>query len=754
MDEIHKLKALRYHGASLKSFFAKKGWKRIAIYGGGGVGFALYEDMRADGVKPCCIIDKNPNVRFPYPIEVIFPQDLKKRKDFDCIIVTPIQHRDNILKSLATMTAIPIIEITTVIAEIEYQKRIFIDKNNVNDLLRRWRELRRRGYSLKQALSEHHGRKIVIYGTSTAVNFCEKACAAEGLEVKHAFIPLENDKIGLVKDSHIHSMIDFLFPFISPDDVIILAYQMKDYHDCDSHGQTRMLYKIFAHSRHVVALDQAIGSLFADSTTHPYADTVKSLMRHVHGCGATLFFFDYLNPVFHLKSPNHHEEYLKLHYASAGGLSKDGLLSDLPQANEEYIASIRDIPLDTVLRNDVYYMADVQAPYKHIVNGIRLTTDAPQSHTNAIHCFGPCHMDGYLVEDSLTIPSQLQRLVNASPLSNKTYRLFNHGVNGTRLSHAAKRISQTPIKKNDIVIVMNMQYPSPSVYADDAPAGVYFCDLVPGFDRPHEYGEVFSSCFGHTSHRGYALIAKRMHKVMKETLGGGKISPRRQATSKKSTDETTTIDASIEAYLDYLQAEKVKIKGKAGAIVMNCNPFTLGHRHIIATAAKEVDFLYIFCVEEDKSDFSFDSRIMLLRKGTKDLKNVKVIRSGRFILSTVTFPGYFSKDSRTSVSVDAAKDIETFATRIAPALNITVRFAGEEPTCQVTNQYNATMRDVLPKHGVRFKEFKRLEADSKPISASSVRKLISEGDFKSLRKLVPKTTYDYLRKNCRTVELD
>jgi len=76
---------------------------------------------------------------------------------------------------------------------------------------------------LKQTLSEHHGREIVIYGTPAAVKFCEKACAAEGLEVKHAFISLENDKIGLVKDSHVYPMNDFLFPFIFPNDVIVLA---------------------------------------------------------------------------------------------------------------------------------------------------------------------------------------------------------------------------------------------------------------------------------------------------------------------------------------------------------------------------------------------------------------------------------------------------------------------------------------------------------------------------------------------------
>ena len=34
--------------------------------------------------------------------------------------------------------------------------------------------------------------------------------------------------------------------------------------------------------------------------------------------------------------------------------------------------------------------------------------------------------------------------------------------------------------------------------------------------------------------------------------------------------------------------------GTVGAIVMNCNPFTMGHRYLIETAASQVDRLYVF----------------------------------------------------------------------------------------------------------------------------------------------------------------
>ena len=64
---------------------------------------------------------------------------------------------------------------------------------------------------------------------------------------------------------------------------------------------------------------------------------------------------------------------------------------------------------------------------------------------------------------------------------------------------------------------------------------------------------------------------------------------------------------------------------KCGAIVMNCNPFTKGHRYLIEQAAGQVDLLYIFVVEEDKSTFKFEDRIEMVRRGTVDLDKVKVL---------------------------------------------------------------------------------------------------------------------------------
>ena len=44
-------------------------------------------------------------------------------------------------------------------------------------------------------------------------------------------------------------------------------------------------------------------------------------------------------------------------------------------------------------------------------------------------------------------------------------------------------------------------------------------------------------------------------------------------------------------------------KGEAASIVMNCNPFTLGHRYLIEKACSENEAVHLFVVKEDLSVF-------------------------------------------------------------------------------------------------------------------------------------------------------
>ncbi|SNS59503.1 [citrate (pro-3S)-lyase] ligase [Anaerovirgula multivorans] len=180
------------------------------------------------------------------------------------------------------------------------------------------------------------------------------------------------------------------------------------------------------------------------------------------------------------------------------------------------------------------------------------------------------------------------------------------------------------------------------------------------------------------------------------------------------------------------------------AIVVNCNPFTLGHQYLIEKAAKESDFLHIFVVSEDKSDFPTEVRLKLVKEGTKHLENVIVHQTKNYLISSATFPSYFMKKYDDTVKTHALLDIQIFAKYFVPALGINRRYVGEEPFCQLTSKYNSTMKTLLPNHGVEVIEVPRRKGDREVISASRVRKLLREGKLINVKQLVPINTYQFL----------
>ena len=196
---------------------------------------------------------------------------------------------------------------------------------------------------------------------------------------------------------------------------------------------------------------------------------------------------------------------------------------------------------------------------------------------------------------------------------------------------------------------------------------------------------------------------------------------------------------------DFLQTLPQPVEGICGAVVMNCNPFTKGHRYLIETAARECDRLYVFVLSEDKSFFSAKDRMEMVKAGTKDLENVTVLPTGPYLISSATFPSYFLKDPATVTDVQCHLDITIFAKHYAPRLGITRRYVGTEPFCPVTSRYNRAMAALLPEHGITLYELPRAEQNNAPISATAVRSLLQSGNLEALRSLVPESTYQYLQ---------
>lgn len=190
--------------------------------------------------------------------------------------------------------------------------------------------------------------------------------------------------------------------------------------------------------------------------------------------------------------------------------------------------------------------------------------------------------------------------------------------------------------------------------------------------------------------------------------------------------------------------EQTKREGVSAALVMNANPFTLGHQYLVETAAAHCDTLHLFVLSEDASLVPFTARKKLVKEGVAHIPNVVLHDSGPYIISSATFPSYFLKDEAAVIDGHARLDLAVF-TKIAAALNVTQRYVGEEPTSQVTGAYNRIMTQELPKAGIQCHIIPRKEFAGKAISASTVRQALQSEDWTLLRSLVPQTTYAYFR---------
>ena len=191
--------------------------------------------------------------------------------------------------------------------------------------------------------------------------------------------------------------------------------------------------------------------------------------------------------------------------------------------------------------------------------------------------------------------------------------------------------------------------------------------------------------------------------------------------------------------------EQKKRPGQAAAIVMNANPFTLGHRFLVETAARENDVVHLFLLSEDAGPIPAAVRHRLVREGVADLDHVVIHETGEYLISSATFPGYFLKSEEKILRTQARLDTALFV-QIAGVLDVTVRYVGSEPRSVVTGIYNEVLSETLPAHGIQCRILPRKELpDGRVISASAVRQAIHDDRLDSVADMLPETTLRYFR---------
>lgn len=376
--------------------------------------------------------------------------------------------------------------------------------------------------------------------------------------------------------------------------------------------------------------------------------------------------------------------------------------------------------------------------------GKRNVAGKAEKPDRSLYLVGPCTVFGAYVADGQTIGDYLQEMLNRDGCP---VRVVNFGSLG--LYYEFQYLLTEAMGEDDMVVMASQNKTLIRLmgrYGNACCLGDY-SDIFDGVSHP-------VSCvldtFRHVNYRVSKEMARRLYGSIRPwLLPAGKKTDRAAACPIQ--DYFISWDI-VSYYKEFaLDHHLSGLGGRVGAAVMNCNPFTKGHRHLIEYAAGQVDTMIVFVVEEDASAFRFQDRLEMVRLGTRDLGNVRVVPSGKYNISKSTFAQYFEKDKEIRSADSMEYDLRIFCEVIARCMNIRCRFAGEEPADVVTRRYNEAMRRILPQYGMEFCQIPRLKTcEDEYVSATTVRRLLGQGDWEAVSAFLPETTTEYLKRRERT----
>ena len=261
-----------------------------------------------------------------------------------------------------------------------------------------------------------------------------------------------------------------------------------------------------------------------------------------------------------------------------------------------------------------------------------------------------------------------------------------------------------------------------------AKANAEGCQCVKLYTKP-DNRQLFESL-------SFRLIAESPNAILMETGVGG---------IEKYSEELGVKSEELRVKSEELKNDESVVSNARkpiGVIVMNANPFTLGHRFLVEQSSELVERLYVVVVREDCSMFSYNERKAMVSQGVRDIGNVVVVDGSDYAVSAATFPTYFLKQLSDATDTQIILDLDLYRRRIAPALGATIRFFGSEPTDPLTRRYNELMHQQLGEEHVH--EIQRKQQEGSAISASRVRKAMMEGCIWDAIQLVPPTTIPYI----------
>lgn len=412
---------------------------------------------------------------------------------------------------------------------------------------------------------------------------------------------------------------------------------------------------------------------------------------------------------------------------------EDGLIETM---KEEFM-----VKSNPTITNGITRFSDYKGLFYTFGDGERITPNNPSNADKRIIMIGPCVILGSFCKNDQTIAAYLQDyLIKDQYMS---WKVLNKGIAGC--GHCYAKLFTERFSEDDIVVIWYPENWIPDGVIDKL---ILQKDLTETFlNTPNLIDNIANAIL----HCNYVVNQKLAEEIYKDIRKTGLLDNVQKHVQVSESMQKYYIPWEIyEYFIEYfekyrLQKEEDDIK--VGAIVMNCNPFTKGHRYLIEQACSKVDKLYIFVVEEDRSYFKFADRLAMVKLGVSDLSNVYVLPSGNYILSKDTFAQYFEKET-VQIIENMDYDIYIFGDIVASRLGIRYRFVGEEPFDRVTKRYNETMQRILPDFGVEVIEIKRkVHSKYGVISATVVREALQKQNWDIVEELCGKAIAEYIKEH-------
>lgn len=386
------------------------------------------------------------------------------------------------------------------------------------------------------------------------------------------------------------------------------------------------------------------------------------------------------------------------------------------------------------------FLKDYSGKFCNSLNRTRVTTNNSLQNHKRVLIFGPCIVFGVLSPDKNTIPSFLQRILNKN---RERYNVYNFGQRSTSLYDNINTFLANDIYQNDIIIFfispdeathlrqLSLHQPiSIAPFLDKANLKNYF------IDEPT-----------HCNSEANSLIAKIIHNNIQKMLSNES----KKGKLLHSSNILSTSNTNLKNYIEYIKQIRINNSNNNGSIMMNCDPFTIGHLKLISTASKQVDSLYVFITEEERSLFSFEDRLIMAKKACQNMKNVKILGTGKYLSSYESIPKYFDKNNTSNFeTINIANELEIFSKYIAPILHIKKRFMGEEPNDPLTREMNHQQAKILPRFGITVIEIPRFKnRHNNIISASQTRTALRNNNMPVVFDNIPIENIDIVKKHIK-----